>query len=148
MPSGKKEYVIQLKAGEELVHRAVHTAVGQVFLTFGELVTLAFLLCDFGQKVGGRGCAFSMNTAVSHPGELLQVLLICTDLCVQVTAAPISLLPVVLAEHSFTPTEKGTYCVRAHSLASLLLTRSVNSLSTVSLVTPTLCTEYQIISTQ
>lgn len=51
-PLEKKEYVIQLKAGEELVHRAEHIAVGQLFLIFGELVTLAFLLCDFGQKVG------------------------------------------------------------------------------------------------
>lgn len=41
----EKEYVVmQLKAGEQLVQRAGHVAVRRLFLTFGEPVTLAFLL--------------------------------------------------------------------------------------------------------
>ena len=52
----RNEYVVtQLKAGEQLPHRAGHMAVGGVFLIFEKLVTLAFLLCDFGQKVGEEG---------------------------------------------------------------------------------------------
>lgn len=48
----KEEYVVmQIKAGEELVHRAGHIAAGGGFLIFGEVVTLVFLLCDFGQKL-------------------------------------------------------------------------------------------------
>lgn len=47
----KEEYVVkQIKAGE-LVHRAGHIAPGGGFPVFGELVTSAFLLSNFGQKV-------------------------------------------------------------------------------------------------
>ena len=54
--SGKKEYaVMQLQAGEELAQRSQHIAVGGLFLIFGELITLAFFLCGFGQKAGEEG---------------------------------------------------------------------------------------------
>lgn len=47
--------VTQLKAGEQLLHRAGHIAAGGIFLIVEKLVTVAFLLCDFGQKVGEEG---------------------------------------------------------------------------------------------
>lgn len=54
-PLGKEYVVTQLKAGEQLLHRAGHIAVGGIFLIFEKFVTVAFLLCDFGQKVGEEG---------------------------------------------------------------------------------------------
>lgn len=54
-PLGKEYVVTQLKAGEQLLHRAGHIAAGGIFLIVEKLVTVAFLLCDFGQKVGEEG---------------------------------------------------------------------------------------------
>lgn len=61
-----EEYVaVQLKAGEKLVHGAGQSTVEGMFHTCGEVVTLAILLCDLGQKVGEEGVLL-LRMLLSH----------------------------------------------------------------------------------
>lgn len=48
----EENVAMRLKAGEELVHGAGQFAAEGIFHTCGEVVTLAILLYDLGQKVG------------------------------------------------------------------------------------------------
>lgn len=60
----KEEYVVmQIYAGEELVHRAGHIACGGEFPVFGELETSALFTVQFWPK------GLLLNAAASYPHE-------------------------------------------------------------------------------